>query len=116
MSPSWRVDIPSALDQMSVSHNSQPNATNAANLNIYSPSHQADMGKHENKHWRNEKCTDCNHNCYSDSSHIQATFENPHRVISEVKTGQWHQKKNVIVFTEMNDYIYNTPKDKRKLL
>ena len=54
------------------------NATNAANLNIYSPSHQADMGKHENKHWRNEKCTDCNHNCYSDSSHIQATFENPH--------------------------------------
>ena len=38
----------------------------------------------------------------------------PHRVISEVKTG--HQKKNVIVFTEMNDYIYNTPKDKRKLL
>ena len=64
--------------------------------------------------WGNEKCTDCNHICSSDPSLIQATFENPHRVISEVKTG--HQKKNVIVFTEMNDYIYNTPKEKRKLL
>ena len=72
------------------------------------------MGKYENTQWGNEKCTDCNHRWSSDSSHIQATLENPHRVISEVKTG--HQKKNVIVFTKMNDYIYNTPKVKRKLL
>ena len=73
------------------------------------------MGKHENTQWGNEKRTDCNHRWSSDSSHIQATFENPQRVISEVKIGH-QKKKNVIVITKMNDYIYNTPKEKRKLL
>ena len=69
------------------------NATNAANLNIYATSPEADMRKHENTQWGNEKCTKGNHICSSDSNHIQATFENPHRVISEVKTG--HQKKRM---------------------
>ena len=81
------------------------NATNAANLNIYSTSHQADMGKHENKQWGNEKCTDCNHSCCSDSSHIQATFENQHRVKSGVKTGPLGIKKECNSFcTKMNDF------------